>query len=247
MSQLDLAGVADVSAKHISFLETGRSQPSRDMILRLASTLAVPLRDQNALLVAAGFTAAFREPEADAFGPEVQRALHCMMKQQEPYPLVVFDGSYDLVMRNTATQRLLHAMLGERAESERNVLRLLFDPTLLRPYVVQWETVARSLLSRLQRESLSRRHDDGLRSLLSGLMRYEGVPPQWRTPDFESPSEPTLCVRFNHAGVQLGFLVTLTVFQAPQNVSLEELQIESYFPLDDATEQVCRALAAADP
>ncbi len=247
LSQLDLAGASEVSAKHISFLETGRAKPSREMILRLATALRVPLRDQNALLVAAGFAEAFVEPDPAGFSPEVRRALQCMMDKQEPFPLVVFDRNYDLVMRNTATRRLLGVLLGDRAESERNVMRQLFDPTLLKPHIVEWDRVARGLLSRLQREALSRRHDDGLNTLLSGLCSYPGVPDAWRTPNFEAPSEPTLCVRFEYGGQRLGFLVTLTVFQAPQNVSLEELRIESYFPLDDDTERLCRALAELDP
>jgi transcriptional regulator with XRE-family HTH domain len=244
MSQLDLAGAADVSPKHISFLETGRAKPSREMVLRLATTLGVPLRDQNALLVAAGFAEAFREVDPTGFDPNVRRALERMMAHQEPYPLLVLDRHYDLVMQNAAARRFLLAVLGERAEIERNTMKLLFDPQLLRPFVVEWERTARLLLGRLQREALYRRRDAGLTQLLTTLCAYEGVPQGWRTPDFESPSEATLNVRFEFGGQRIGFLTTLTVFQAPQNVSLEELQIESYFPLDDATEAVCRALAA---
>jgi transcriptional regulator with XRE-family HTH domain len=243
MSQLDLAGAADVSPKHISFLETGRAKPSREMVLRLATTLGVPLRDQNALLVAAGFAEAFREVDAAGFDPNVRRALERMMAHQEPYPLLVLDRHYELVMHNAAARRFLLAVLGDRAERERNAMKLLFDPALLRPHVVDWERTARLLLSRLQREALYRRRDEGLQQLIAQLCAYEGVPQGWRTLDFETPSDATLNMRFEFAGQRIGFLTTLTVFQAPQNVSLEELQIESYFPLDDVTEQVCRMLA----
>jgi transcriptional regulator with XRE-family HTH domain len=245
MSQLDLAGAAEVSGKHISFLETGRAKPSRDMVLRLATTLGVPLRDQNALLAAAGFAEAFREVEPGAFDDNVRRALERMMAHQEPYPLLVLDRHYDLVMHNAAARRFMLAVLGDRAESERNTMKLVFDPSLLRPYVVDWERTARALLGRLQREALYRRRDAGLTQLLATLCAYEGVPQGWRTPDLDAPSEATLNLRFEFAGQRIGFLTTLTVFQAPQNVSLEELQIESYFPLDETTDQVCRALAAA--
>jgi transcriptional regulator with XRE-family HTH domain len=244
MSQLDLAGAADVSPKHISFLETGRAKPSREMVLRLATTLGVPLRDQNALLVAAGFAEAFREVDAAGFDPNVRRALERMMAHQEPYPLLVLDRHYELVMHNAAARRFLLAVLGDRAERERNAMKLLFDPALLRPHVVDWERTARLLLSRLQREALYRRRDEGLQQLIAQLCAYEGVPQGWRTLDFETPSDATLNMRFEFAGQRIGFLTTLTVFQAPQNVSLEELQIESYFPLDDVTEQVCRMLAS---
>ena len=243
MSQLDLAGAADVSPKHISFLETGRAKPSREMVLRLATTLGVPLRDQNALLIAAGFAEAFREIDPAGFDPNIRRALERMMAQQEPYPLLVLDRHYNLVMHNVASRRFLLTVLGERAEVERNAMKMLFDPQLLRPYVVDWERTARGLLGRLQREALYRRRDHGLTQLLASLCAYEGVPQGWREPDLEAPSEATLHLRFEFLGQRIGFLTTLTVFQAPQNVSLEELQIESYFPLDDTTEQVCRMLA----
>lgn len=247
MSQLDLAVSAEVSPKHVSFLETGRAKPSREMVLRLGATLGVPLRDQNALLVAAGFAEAFREREPDGLDPTVRRALQRMMEHQEPYPLIVLDRHYDLVLHNGAARRFLRAALGERAGTERNAMKLLFDPQLLRPLVVDWEKVARGMLARLQREALDRRRDDGLARLLSQLCAFEGVPAGWRTPDLETPSEATLHLRFELGGQVIGFLTTLTVFQAPQNPALEELRIESYFPLDDATEAICRALAQGDP
>lgn len=245
LSQLDLAGAADVSPKHISFLETGRAKPSREMVLRLATSLGVPLRDQNALLTGAGFSEIFIEVEPAAFDANIKRALEMMMAHQEPYPLVVLDRHYNMVMSNAATGRMLRALLGERAVADLNLMKAMFDPALLRPYVVDWEHVARTLLIRLQREALAR-HDDGLRSLLATLCNYPDVPSKWRSPDLEVPSDPVLALRLEFGGQRLCFLTTITVFQAPQNISLEELQIEAYFPLDDATEQLCKALAAAD-
>lgn len=247
LSQLDLAGAADVSPKHISFLETGRSKPSREMVLRLGNTLAIPLRDQNALLDAAGFRAAFREVEPSAFDDNIKRALQTMMRHHEPYPLMVMDRHFQLLMANDATLRFLETLLGSKATAERNAMKLLFDPELLRPFVRDWETVARTMLVRIQRDTLARPGDEGLTQLLSELCRYEGVPADWRQVDYETPSEPTLSVRFDVNGQSLGFLTTMTVFQAPQNVSLEELQIESYFPLDDATHALCEQLAQAVP
>lgn len=247
LSQLDLAGAADVSPKHVSFLETGRSKPSRDMVLRLGTTLAVPLRDQNALLEAAGFRAAFREVEPSAFADNIKAALRTMMRHHEPYPLLVMDRHFEILMVNDATLRFLESLLGPRATGESNAMKLLFDPELLRQYVLDWETVARSLLVRLQRDTLARPGDEGLTQLLTELCRYDGVPANWRQVDYETPSEPTLAMRFEVGGQVLGFLTTMTVFQAPQNVSLEELQIESYFPLDDATHALCEQLQKAVP
>lgn len=243
LSQLDLAGAAGVSAKHVSFLETGRAKPSQEMVLRLASTMDLPLRDQNALLVSAGFAEVFRGTADGAFEPVVQRAIELMKQHQEPFPLLVFDRHYDLVTANDATQRLLGLLLGDAAGREPNVMKLLFDPELLRPFVVEWERVAKVLLNRLQRELLHRRRDLGLQSLISTLCAYPDVPEDWRVPDLTAPSHATLDVQFEYGGQRFGFLTTLTVFQAPQNVALEELHIESYFPLDDVTERLCRQLA----
>ncbi|MBV1859584.1 MAG: helix-turn-helix transcriptional regulator [Nannocystaceae bacterium] len=245
LSQLDLSGASGVSARHISFLETGRANPSQEMVLRLASTMDLALRDQNALLLSAGFAEMFRGTADGAFEPIVQRALEIMMRHHEPFPLLVFDRHYDLVTANDATARLLKLLLGERSQQERNLMRLLFDPDLLRPFVVGWERIARALLNRMQRELLHRRRDAGLSALISSLCAYREVPEDWRAPDLTTPSVASLEIQFEFEGQRFGFLTTLTVFQAPQNVSLEELRIESYFPLDEATEQLCRALVGA--
>lgn len=243
LSQLDLAGAADVSPKHISFLETGRAKPSREMVLRLGATLDVALREQNTMLVAAGFAEAFDEPPPDRFDPAIENALRLMMDHHEPYPLLVFDRRFELVMANEATDRLLRMLLGEDAGREPNVMKLLFDPTLLRPHIVGWERVAKMLLLRIQRDALLHRRDDSLSALLSTLCAYPGVPDSWRTPDLSVPSDATLNLYFEYGGQRFGFLTTMTAFQAPQNISLQELQIESYYPLDDATTQLCRAMA----
>lgn len=244
MSQLDLALAADVSPKHVSFLETSRAHPSREMLLRLANTLGLPLREQNALLASAGYSEVFHDsgPTPDA---TIERALRMMMEKHEPYPLLVFDRGYDIIMLNRATQSILGALLGTRASAERNVMKLLFDPTLLRLHVLDWDGVARAMLARLQREAILDRRDDRLRRLLSTLCCYEGVPADWRQPNLELQSDPTLNLRFRAEDRTLGFLTTVTVFSAPQNVSVEELHIESYYPLDAETEAFCRELADA--
>lgn len=243
LSQQALAETADVSAKHISFLETGRAKPSQPMVLRLGATLDLCLRDQNALLRTAGFSGAFAESEPGALDPSIQHALTMMMDHHEPYPLLVFNGGFDLVQANGAATRLLELLLGPKLATERNVLKMVFDPELLRPHIVEWERVAQMLLIRLQRDALYRRRDETLQQLLSTLCAFPGVPQEWRTPDLQSADAPTFSVQFEHAGQRFSFLTTLTVFQAPQDVSLEELHIESYFPLDEQTGNLCKALA----
>ncbi len=245
MSQLDLALAAEVSARHLSFLETGRSRPSREMILRLASTLDVPLREQNAMLRAAGLEDAFAIPAPDApFAPAVERAIERMMAQHEPFPLIVFDRKYDVLRMNGGASRLLPRFVADPASlaAPVNGLVLLFDPRGVRPFVEDWPGTARETLARLHREVLASGGDEELGALLQRLLALPGVPASWKQPDLEMPSEPTLTVRFRRDGTRVSFLTTVTTFSAPQNVALEELLLESWFPLDDETADTCASL-----
>jgi transcriptional regulator with XRE-family HTH domain len=246
MSQLDLALAADVSARHVSFLETGRAQPSREMILRLAATLDVPLRDQNAMLEAGSFPPEF--PEASFSGglpPAIDKAIERMLEQQEPFPMIVMNRRYDVLRVNRAGTLLLSQVVADPSAigDPPNAMRLLFDPRLARPFIQDWERVARGLLSRLHREVLARPSDTELAALLRNLAEYPGVPASWHAADLSRESEATLSFRLKRDELELGFLTTLTTFNAPQNVTLEELRIESYFPLDEATRLTCERLA----
>lgn len=243
LSQLDLALTADVSARHISFLETGRSQPSREMVLLLASTLDVPLREQNAMLRAAGFDPAFEEPPLDALrDPAIERALDRMMAQHEPYPMVLMDRCYDVLRMNQGATRLFTTAV-EAPPDRFNAVEALFDGSLLRPLVVNWEETARELVSRLHRESLHRPQDARLAALLEEILARPDVPDGWRRPDFSRGTSAAFAFRFRFHGQEFAFLTTLMTFSAPQNVTLDELQIESYFPLDDQTHRACLTLA----
>ena len=247
LSQLDLALAADVSSRHVSFLETGRAQPSREMILRLSSALSVPLRDQNALLHAAGFPDAFEELDVDhGLSGTIGAVLDRMLAQQEPYPMVVVNRRYDVLRTNRGAAGLLGRMIAEPAAlgAPVNAFRIVFDPRLARPFILDWERLAASLLARLHRESLERPADGELASLLRSLFEYEGVPRGCQEPDLSLPSEPCLTIHLRRDDLELAFLTTVTIFSAPQNVTLDELRIESYFPLDDATRRACERLAA---
>ena len=226
LSQLDLALAADVSARHISFLETGRARPSEEMVLLLASTLGVPLRHQNRLLDAAGFPPRFSE--CDAIPASVEPALERMMSQQEPYPLTVLSGGYDVLRSNRAAQALFARLLEGRARpTTLNPFHLVFDPELLRPFVVRWERLARTMLARLQRETLLRNPEPRLGALLEQVLAYPGVERSWLQPDFSAPMEPTATIEFQRDELSLAFLGTVTVFSAPQETALEELRIEA--------------------
>lgn len=246
MSQLDLALAADVSPRHVSFLETGRAQPSRDMVLRLATTLSVPMRDQNQLLHAAGHAPVFDEAPRVALDGPVGRVLATMLDHHEPFPMVVMDRAYDAVRMNAGAMRVLgRFVLDPMALGDRpNGYRVLLDPRLARPFVQDWEQVARSFIARLHRESLERPGDDALAALLRSLFEIPGIPADWQVPDLATTSEPFLAVRLHRDDLRLSFLTTVTTFNAPQNVTVEELRIESYFPLDDATRSACEELAA---
>lgn len=249
MSQLDLALAADVSARHVSFLETGRAKPSEEMVLCLGATLEAPLRDQNAMLQAAGFNDHFAEANTHGhFGPSIERAIERMLSQHEPFPMIVMDNHYNMLKSNSGAQRLINRVLLDPSaiQPPLNVMSALFDPQLARPFIADWEKLAHSLLSRLHREALHRPHDTALTQLLEQLLSYPDVPPEWRQPDFSAPSDAALSIRFQRDELDLSFLTTVTAFNAPQNVSLEELRIESYFPIDENTEQACLRLAEAD-
>lgn len=246
MSQLDLALSANVSARHVSFLETGRALPSREMVLRLGATLNIPMRDQNTLLRSAGFEAAFGEPDLGSgeLPAGIVGAIEIMLAKHEPFPMILLDRAYNVLRTNRGASRLLAGFIADPSNlpTPLNAFSLLFDPKLSRSFVVGWESTARLLLSRLHREVLARPEDDALRELLHSLFEFPDVPEAWRQADFSTESEPVLVIRLARGERKLAFLTTVTTFNAPQNVTLEELRIESYYPLDDDTKLACQEL-----
>jgi len=244
LSQLDLAATAEVSSRHLSFLEIGRAKPSREMVLKLAATLDVPLRDRNTLLREAGFAAHFPEPTLDALqDPAIEHALERMLEQQEPYPMILLDRTYEVLRINQAARRFFGVVIKDGLVGL-NALDVLFDPGILRPFVVDWQTVGLEVVLRLQRETLFNPHDRRLGELLERLLKYPDVPQEWQRPDFSRSTAPAVNLRFRFGEQELGFVTTMTRFHAPHNVTLDELQIESYFPQDEATQQLCIALAS---
>jgi transcriptional regulator with XRE-family HTH domain len=237
LSQLALAHEANVSPRHVCFLETGRAKPSRDMVLLLADTLAVPLRERNALLLAAGFAPMFRESmlEDEELAP-VRTAIQAILKQQEPYPAVVMNRYWDIVATNGAASRFFGMLLGDRTPpGAGNVLRLMFHPEGLRPFVENWETVAQALVRRVHREAVGGALDAAGRQLLSEILAYPGVPARWRSPDFGTPLVPVVPVTFRHGERTFRFFSAVTVLGTPQDITLQELRIEGFFPLDEAS------------
>jgi transcriptional regulator with XRE-family HTH domain len=247
LSQLDLALAADVSARHLSYLETGRAKPSEAMVLRLFATMDVPLRHQNEALVAAGFARRFDEPAVAELPAPVRAAIAQMLRQQEPFPMTVLTADYQVVDRNVAADTLFSRVVVDPTRLSSTMLdmvALIFDPALARHAIVDWPVAARRVLGRLQRELL-RTGDERLGALLDRALRYPGVDPSWRHPDDADRVDATLEVRLQRGELRLGFLTTLTSFTSPGTVSLEELRLESYFPLDEATREHCESWASA--
>ena len=252
LSQLDLALAAEVSSRHVSFLETGRSAPSATMVLRLAATLDVPLRHVNAMLQAAGHDPVYPETPGRALPDEISAAVQLMKDHHEPFPLVVINRSYDLLDANVGAMALFGAVIegfgeaGASGESpELNLARLTFDPAGAQKALVNFDEVGRDLLWRLQREVLADPDDGPLRDLLDELLAMPTVADDWRDADLTVPSSPALIVHLRAGGLDLRFLTTVTAFQAPQAVQLDELRIETWFPVDGATADACRRLASA--
>jgi transcriptional regulator with XRE-family HTH domain len=248
-SQLALATEAEVSPRHLSFVESGRSQPSRDMILLLASVLDVPLRERNTLLQAGGFAAAYRESALDA--PQlatVRRALAAILAQHRPYPAVVLDRRWDIVSTNDAADRFFELLLaGRRAErlGAPNVLRLVFHADGLRPCIANWSEVAESLIQRVHRESVGNALADDVRALVAEVLAYPDVPQTWSRPDYTASLLPIIPIRFERDGRRFSYFSTVTTLGTPIDVTAQELRIECFFPVDDDTRAAAADLLSA--
>ena len=237
LSQLALALEAGTTPRHVSFIETGRSQPSRAMVLRLARVLDVPIRERNQILLAAGYAPLY--PETGLAGEEaaqVRAALDRMLAAQEPYPAVVMDRYWNLLGSNAAAETLFAWLLGDRAGEEgANVIRLFFDPDGVRPHVDNWEEVAEALVQRVHREAVGGAPDVQTLALLAEALAYPGVPSAWRVPDFGRPLLPVVPVRFRRDGIALSYFSTVTTLGTPQDAMLQEIRVESFHPADAST------------
>jgi len=247
MSQLALAIEAEISPRHLSFVETGRGRPSREMVLLLAGALDVPPRARNDLLAAAGYAPSYRESALDA--PEMaqfRRALDFILRQQEPYPAIVLDRHWNIVRANAGAGRLIGVLLDPAAAAEvgPNALRLICHPQALRPCIINWEATAAALIQWVYRDLL-RSADAETQRLLEELLSYPNVPRNWRTLDLDAPAAPFLAIDMQKDDKHFRFFTTLTTLGTPYDITLHELRIESFFPADDATDTALRRLAAA--
>jgi transcriptional regulator with XRE-family HTH domain len=236
-TQLGLSFDAGISQKHISFVESGRSIPSRQTLLDLAQALDVPLRERNELLTAAGYAALYPNPALDApVMNSINKALQRMLRQHEPFPAIVLDRHWNVLMTNDAAPQLFNCFVDLAARpNPRNLLHLMFDPNGMRPFVANWSETARGLLGRVYREALGHVIDEKTKALLAELSQYPGVKSEWRTP---SPGDvlPMIPFTFVKGGVTLKYFSMITTVGTPQTVTAEELRLECMFPADDLTE-----------
>jgi len=245
LSQLDLAQEAEVSTRHLSYVETGRAAPSREMVLRLAERLDVPLRERNALLVAAGFAPMYRQRSLDDPAmASARRAIDLVLKGHEPFPALAVDRHWNLVAHNALVPLLMEGCSAELLKPPINVLRLSLHPEGVAPRIAnlaQWRT---HLLERLQQQ-IAATGDTVLQALHDEL---EGYPPPAVSHDAPllDTALSAVAVPFQvvmPSGV-LSFISTITIFGTPVDVTLQELAVESFFPADEQTAAALTALAA---
>ncbi len=232
LSQLDLAGRAEISQRHLSFLELGRASPSRPMVLRLAEALDIPLRQHNALLLAAGFAPSWRESGLDA--PELAQiasAVDRMLAKQEPFPAVAVDRHWRLLKANVAAVRLVEFLVGPVAPGTPiNLADALVAPDVLRPYLVNWAEVVRYFIRSVEADAAADGSDE-TGALLERLLAYKGVQQALKSPRSEPASGPVLPMHFRKGKTALSLFTTIATLGTPQDITLQEIRIESFFPM----------------
>ena len=245
LSQLDLACDADISAKHLSFVETGRSQPSRDMVLHLADRLEIPLRDRNLLLVAAGYAPVFPErPLGDPALGAARKAVELVLAGHEPYPALAVDRHWNMVAANAMIGRLVAGVDAALLTPPVNVLRLGLHPQGLAPRTVNLAEWRAHLLARLRRQ-VDVSADPVLAELLRELRGYP-APLSAQPAAVAEYGDMVVPLRLSSAAGVLSFFSTTTVFGTPVDITLAELALEAFFPADAATAEALRRVAAGD-
>ncbi|MEO8702472.1 MAG: helix-turn-helix transcriptional regulator [Kofleriaceae bacterium] len=248
VSQEQLAARAGVSARHLSFVETGRSQPSREVVLALAGALEVPLRERNALLTSAGFAAAYRASPVD--GEELvhlRRAIDHVLEHQEPYGAIVIDGHWNVLRMNRGAARVFQHFPPTSPEglaAAGNLMLGIVHTHALQPYLVNWDDVAAHVVSRLHGEVAARPNDPELGQLLARVLDQPNVPTAWRVPEPGRLAAPFVTAHLRSPSLEVRLFTMLTSIGTPLDVTAEEIHIETYFPADDETETKLRELAS---
>jgi transcriptional regulator with XRE-family HTH domain len=244
LSQLDLSITSQVSQRHISFLESGRSKPSQEMVLQLANVLGIPLRQQNLMLSAAGFSPIHAETDLSA--PEmasISKAIDFILRQQEPYPAIVIDRYWHLLLANNGAIRLLSTFIDPDKlqthfciDGKINLMRMMFDPQGLRPFIANWEACVGHLLQRVHREANLSMEGKYSSLLFDELISYPGVADLWNTMNRSTQYALFLPIHFQHNDLNLQFFSKIATLGTPYDITLQEIRIESFFPADELTE-----------
>lgn len=244
LSQLDLAGDANVSTRHLSCVETGRALPSREMVLRLADRLAVPLRERNRLLTAAGYAPMFSERRLDDPAlSSARRALESILKGHEPYPALLVDRHWNLVAANRMVPLMLEGLSPEQLRPPLNVLRLSLHPQGLAPRIVNLAQWRHHLLERLQQQ-VEASGDATLAALAEELRGYPEAPDSGEHVLHGEAPAVAMPLQFRSTEGVLTLISTITVFGTPVDITLSELALETFFPADESTAAALRRLAA---
>jgi transcriptional regulator with XRE-family HTH domain len=249
LSQLELAHAADVSQRHLSFLELQRTRPSRDMVLRLGAVPDLPAREQNALLVSAGFAPVWRQSTLGASElAGVNRALDFMLAQQEPYPGFMVDRRWNLLRANAAGRRFVGFLTDSQSvtidpDQPINLADALVAPNVLRPLIANWREVVLYFIRGVRADAIAD-GSEATAALLARLLSYPDVPALWETPSLENIQEPVLTMNIVKDAISLRLFTTLATLGTAHDVTAQEIRIESFFPSDDATDRIFKRWAA---
>jgi transcriptional regulator with XRE-family HTH domain len=256
-NQLDLSIETGISQRHISFIESGRSTPSRQTLLEIAQVLDVPLRERNALFLSAGFAPVYSEAAWDSGQMQgITKALERILRQHEPFPALVMDRYWNVLMTNESAPRFFNCFIDmSQRKGPRNMLHLVFDPDGMRPFVEHWDEVATSLIQRVRTEATGRVIDEKTRELLAALFAYSDGKigsrpgghratqnrPEPRDEDHRATGAasilPMIPISFRKSETVLNYFSLVTTVGTPQTVAAQELRIESMFPADEETEK----------
>jgi transcriptional regulator with XRE-family HTH domain len=230
-SQLDLSMDTGISQRHLSFVESGRSAPSRDFLSIVADALDIPLRERNLLLLASGYAPQYSEQSMESEQMAiVTQAVGRMLQQHEPHPALVLDRHWNVVRTNEAAPRFFGSFVNLEARPKpRNLLDLMFDPAGMRPFVEEWEKVAAGLLQRVRREAVGQVLDAELQKLLKRLREYPGVAELKPSP---APQSPVLPIVFRRDSQRFSYFSLITTVGAPQCITAQELRVECMFPAE---------------
>jgi transcriptional regulator with XRE-family HTH domain len=235
-----------ISQRHLSFVENGRSLPSRRTLIEIAQALDIPLRDRNALFLSAGYAPTYSEDAWNA--PEMQsitRALERVLRQHEPFPAVVMDRYWNVHLRNDAAPRFFNCFIDlQKRPMPRNLLHLMFDPEGLRPFIANWKEVAASLIQRVYRESVGRVVDQKTKELLEALQAYPEVKTELKKPRSTSIL-PFIPISFVKKGKTMNFFSMITTVGTPLSITAQELRMECMFPADEESEEQYLKMTAA--